>query len=647
MAKPHEPRSKRRERPNAKMYLYYGNLLPFEKGSLRKNRIPATSGQRLLHAESLRHRLSRLQSPRSSSSACFSFADGTARSKQVKHPVRGNRTAVTLAVSTHEAWRAQAQEIIMLPFLSGLLPFRSRIAAKQQANRQIARGKFRPAFERLETRETPAAIATFVQDINQGPNPSSPTEPVRYQGIILFAAEDSFHGRELWRTDGTPAGTQLVRDINLGDKGSDPQHLTVAGKFLYFSADDGIFGRELWRTDGTLAGTMLVRDIHVGPLGSDPTELIEFTDRPGFNPSTRLYFSANDGLHGRELWRSNGTVASTQLVADINLGPADSSPTYLTVVPRPDLNPVPRALYFRADDGIHGAELWRTTAKRPNRLITTELVKDIRPGPAGSNPFNLASVGPTLYFGADDGFTGKELWRTLPRPNITYQVKDINPGPKDSLIESPAALMAQVFVPFRQPRLTRPRLFFSADNGAVGQELWVSDGSLNGTQLVRDINPGPNGSNPMMQQHPLAQRRALTLTVTPASFDNPRPAEVLLFSAADGFFGRELWRSDGTFTGTNLVRDINSGAADGIQGELVGIVVKNVAYFAANNGVTLFNTELWSSTGTPAGTNLVQDINAGSGASDPNNFEFLRRTSTLFFAADNGIIGRELWKLPV
>jgi len=512
--------------------------------------------------------------------------------------------------------------------------------------------------ERLETRETPAAtIATILQDVNLGAPSSSPTELVKFHGMLFFAADDGFHGRELWKSDGTLAGTQLVRDIHLGSAGSDPQHLTVAGNVLYFSADDGIFGRELWRTDGTTGGTVLVRDIHVGPVGSDPTELIAFVDRPTVTPLSRLYFSANDGLHGRELWRSNGTQDSTQLVFDINVGPADSTPTYLTVAPRPDfrlpgnlpLPPnAPRALFFRADDGIHGAELWRTTAKRSNRRITTELVRDINIGPDSSNPFNLAAVGRTLYFGADDGLTGKELWHSFPGPLFAERVKDINPGPGDSMIESPTALMAQVFVQVNTPQLMNlPRLFFSADNGFLGQELWISNGTPDGTHLVRDINPGRNGSDPMMQFHPLAERRALTLKRNPLRVDNPRAPEKLLFSADDGFFGRELWRSEGNFTDTNLVKDINSGRNGSMPGALIGIVVKrkNTIYFAANNGDTLFNNELWTSNGFVDGTTLVQDINPGSGASNPDNFEFIR--GKLFFAADDGVRGREPWQLLV
>lgn len=113
-------------------------------------------------------------------------------------------------------------------------------------------------------------------------------------GRLYFRAWDPDHGFELWRTDGTAAGTVLVRDIAPGDTSSDPQGLIATGGRLWFSALDPEHGRELWTSDGTRQGTRLVEDLAPGPSSSAPEQLTPFHGR--------LYFTADDGVLGREVW---------------------------------------------------------------------------------------------------------------------------------------------------------------------------------------------------------------------------------------------------------------------------------------------------------------------------------------------------------
>ncbi len=97
-----------------------------------------------------------------------------------------------------------------------------------------------------------------------------------------------------------------IKDISGGVPGSAPSDFAVVGAAPYFAADNGVSGRELWKSDGTAAGTVLVKDINPGAGDSFPGNLT--------NVGGTLFFAANDGASGVELWKSDGTTAGTVLV---------------------------------------------------------------------------------------------------------------------------------------------------------------------------------------------------------------------------------------------------------------------------------------------------------------------------------------------
>ena len=164
-----------------------------------------------------------------------------------------------------------------------------------------------------------------------------------------------------------------LSDVHSATAGSSPANLTAVGSTLFFTADNGSSGRELWKSDGTPAGTVQVADINLGPAGSNPGGLT--------NLAGTLYFSANDGTTGAELWSYDPSGKDgPQPVADIRSGSLGSNPAGLTV---DDLN---GTLYFSANDGTTGAELW---SYDPSGVDGPQPVADIRSGSLGSNPAGL------------------------------------------------------------------------------------------------------------------------------------------------------------------------------------------------------------------------------------------------------------------
>jgi ELWxxDGT repeat protein len=415
---------------------------------------------------------------------------------------------------------------------------------------------------------------------------------------LFFTANDSTHGEELWMSDGTSAGTKLVADIYPGStngvpNSSSPSNLAALGSTLYFSADDGINGTELWKTDGTT--TSLVADINPGSTDGVPngSALSDLTALGSF-----LYFSADVGT-GAQLWKSDGNAARTAPV--FNLAPSN-------------LTAVGSALNFTADDGINGTEVWSTDG------TTTTLVTDIFPGsidtvPNSSFPQYLTAVGNQLFFTANDGINGRELW-VLDAVGGTHLVRDIRPGPLGGVYNTG-------YGPGTSMVAAGNTLFFRADEGTTGGELWTSDGTQAGTVLVKDINARTDSY----------LQNLVNVNGT------------LFFTVNDEVHGTELWKSDGTLAGTNLVKDINTTATGAGSYPSQLTAVGNVLFFVADDGND--GLELWQSNGTDSGTVMVKDLNPGSG----NSFAGYGSDSILaalggilYFAGDDGTTGNELWK---
>jgi ELWxxDGT repeat protein len=455
-----------------------------------------------------------------------------------------------------------------------------------------------------------AAGTARVKDICPGSCPSAPLFLTAVGSELFFTADDGAHGRELWKSDGTEAGTVLVQDLVPGITGTSLGQLAEINGLLFFTADDGVHGSEPWVSDGTAAGTVLLADVQPGTATSSPWLLGKL--------GTTLFFSADDGVHGNELWKTDGTPGGTTFVKDINPG-SGSSLTFGSLFFFPKAAAVGGQLLFAADDGTHGTELWATDGTGPGTL----LLGDLSPGSDSSGPFDFVAAGALVYFEAQDPVHGQELWASDGTPGGTALVRDIQPGTGGS---RPFELTA-----------VGSLVFFSADDGSHGRELWKSDGTSGGTVIVKDIHPGAG--------------TALS-GFTPAGLT--ASSNRLLFFADDGVHGAEPWVSDGSDAGTILLADLNPGPPASFLGQAFGLYRNTFAagrwFFSAYAPAT--GGEMYASDGTPGGTGLLVQINhqtsafdlafLGSDLASPGSLADLG--GTLVFQATDGVSGEEPWK---
>lgn len=160
--------------------------------------------------------------------------------------------------------------------------------------------------------------------------------------LLFLAADRATNNEQLWRSDGTAAGTTLLRSFTSSVFPPTKRQLVSIGSRVIFSAGDAVHGFEPWVSDGTASGTFLLRDIAGGTADSDLTGLT--------NIEGVAYFAATDAEHGKEPWRSDGTPGGTQLVGDVEAGPGSSSPGGFVRVRD--------QLFFSAANTATGRELW-------------------------------------------------------------------------------------------------------------------------------------------------------------------------------------------------------------------------------------------------------------------------------------------------
>lgn len=505
-------------------------------------------------------------------------------------------------------------------------------------------------------------------------------------------------GVQWWVTDGTNNGTHELPVVNVPSRGSNPSHLVNRnGRLLFFTQDFPSatsagtlypFPAMLWSSDGTEAGTI--------PLAS-------FTESRIFDEQPQNSFLSSDGIlyfsAGGQLWRSDGTPSGTSQVTHINQ-PPDTFPLPTGLDPN-DFVELNHTLYFFGTDGVHGYQLWRSdgtetgTVPVTNVDPTTNSGSDFFPGfdighsggsdPGGEGDLVAVSNGKILFNAQVSTQQGYQLWVSDGTAAGTRPLTNDTTSLPSQRRHQPGGFFVHTMFP------VAGRLYFSAGFGGIpsGWDLWSTDGTPDGTVDLAFFDPNNPTSHPgspppteIVDYH----GEALFFADASASFphlwlsDGTSAGTIDVTNALDPSFDRAtglleangfvyflkpgaalapdshslgLWRTNGTAAGTVSVIP-NMGISGGSVSKAVvnGTMYWNIG---ASDGY-----ELWKSDGTAAGTTRVSVSVPGFDGPGVAPLRSLSRLITvngdrappsglsvvnddLFFVADDGYRGLELW----
>ena len=480
-------------------------------------------------------------------------------------------------------------------------------------------------------------------------------------GVTYLSMFDWLTGTELWRSDGTEAGTRRIKDIAPGLFSSYPSQFVEFQGTVYFSAKSDFLDVGLWKTDGTEAGTVPVKRF-VGEV--DPRDsLIDIA-----TVGNQLLF-----IHGHQLWRSDGTEAGTVLLKVLSAG----NQSYYSA----QLVPLGGAVFFTVTDAAAGVELWKTDGTEAG----TTRVCDVVPGELNDFPAQLIAAGGSLYF--TGSWQQDVLWKTDGTEAGTVRV-NTQPGMISLKTALPDALLFVQNGRLWRTQGTGVEALTAEGSGAVKElvaaggtaffstspasgsspELWKTDGTVQGTVPVGDLWPGSARGSPktlrtwrgelLFTAATAGDRTGLwktngtpagttVLKDWPAASDIPHDrfygdptavGPVLFFKAPDSEGRPEVWRTDGTAAGARAMAPLNSRTESSRHGWPLAVLSGGVLFTAADGSG---NLGLWKSDGTEAGTALLKrfDVDESSGI-----YQSVLVGSTLFFVMDDGVHGEELWK---
>ncbi len=339
---------------------------------------------------------------------------------------------------------------------------------------------------------------TLVKDINAGIGDSKCENFMIVNDILIFTANNGVNGVEWWTTDGSEGGTVMVKDIFPGagggvQTGSSDQSFYNDGKVVYFSGGT-TDNYELWKTDGTTAGTVLVKNIASDLFfifGSYPDNFVKFKGEIYFNTRNGLHktngteagtvliknsldfkdlFNYNDQyilmIKGYNLWRTDGTNAGTiqvKSLGDVTLNWNGNRFTQLGNI-----------VLFPGSDAATGEELWKTDGTEAG----TQIVVDLTPGTGGSGPQNQVVLKGKYYYKGGKGASGAELFVSDGTDAGTKLFYEFQTGSQGGF-----SLPTEI--------ITDGNLLYMNAGPSFQKHLWISDGTVIGTKEIK-INSSSN-----------------------------------------------------------------------------------------------------------------------------------------------------------
>lgn len=477
----------------------------------------------------------------------------------------------------------------------------------------------------------PLLLANLIGFVKENDDENDPGGVI-FNNVYYFHAWDAEHGVELWRTDGTSAGTTRLADIWPGQRGSMPFRFSPCGSRLCFTADDGVHGKELWQTDGTPEGTTLVADINTSPSAANPRQFIPAGDL--------VYFLARDGVTEANLWRTDGTSAGTVAL--------NNDPMVLFEWRKffhPRWATVGDSLFFMASDPEHGFELWKSDGTQAG----TKRVKDIIPGAASSNPERLIAVEDRVFFSIQTPGPGEELWVSDGSEAGTRMVKDqarnltglarlgnravfsIYSSATSTcdlwITDAPATNAAKLSDDLcirggyeSDGVAYEDRLYFSAGQNGESYYLWTTDGTPDGTKKI----PLSNGNGGFYETTIPSNLAVTNSGLYVVANDN---SSVALFRIPPG--GEEAQFIKKFSSGNNMRIFLQDMVGFGQQ-----MALQIELYTEETGG---YARQFWISDGTPSGTWRLQVGSTVPGHLMPSG-------KALFFPAIDPNGGMQLWQ---